>query len=445
MPMVINELDNFALVDTVLDYLSGVSNSRIKAALDEQCEEKGIACKQRYAQITTCTRNYDACVELVLNALFVPEDDRRTYRTAPNLYVLLKKLEPRYRHLTHLIRLIDQSNPPKSWAKPFLVVAFMIAGSALLLSFKKKYVTHLSLFAQKATVHLLYGLQRTLRLVKNTPLLGILINGIALLWAWYQAFSDGLGLDHDKASILFSKTIENAFPIVACLLCFFAGGVMTTPAMALFIVGSAIDAVVGLYAFIKHERESLPTQDLEEPGYYFETARARVAILRQRDISILLVNLAATALITASVVIWCVFPPSWIITASCVAFGWLVGMFKLLSISHLNHTSANYMQQVLKEITNEHLPEGRKLVRQSVTESSYVSMHTYLGLKQEVATLKDEIRQLQQQALAQNSIQYHCQIFSPPLPSDGSSSYVEATNASIYVSPSLGSLNDSNA
>lgn len=412
MPVMISERDDLALINVIFDYLEGKSNSRIKAALDEQCERGGIACKQRYEQILARmdSTRYNNYVLSILKVLSVPEDQdkRKMYLDSPNLYVLLKKLEPKYRHLTQLIHLIDEAKPSKSWAKPFLVTALMIAGSAVLLSFKKEYVTRLSLFAKKATVHFLYGLQRTLRLVKNTPLLGLLINGVALLWAWYQAFSDGLGLDHDKASKLFLKIVENTFPIISYLLCFFAGGVMTIPALSLFIIGSAIDAVGELYTFIRHELEQRFEPIPEGDTYYLETARLRVAILRKRDVSMLLINLVATGLITASVVVWCLFPPSWIITVSCVVFGWLVGMFKLLSTAHLKHTYANRMQTELNEVTISYPLQSDGLLPQPTVESSYAVMNRQL--QQEVAALKRQVTQLEQQ-IAAPPIEHYIHVF----------------------------------
>lgn len=398
MPAIfINEADDVVLVEIILNYLAGRPNSLIKGELADQCT-RGISCKQRYEQIVPRTMTqimkYDDCVQSILDALSVPEEKQASYKKSPNLYALLKKLEPKYRHLTYLIDLIDETKPTTSWAKPFLFTALATAGSAILLSFKKKYVAELSLLAKKATVHFLYGLQRTLRLVKNTPLLGILINGVALLWAWYQAFSDGLWLDHDKGSTLFLKTVENTFPIIGYLLCFFAAGVMTTPALSLFIIGSAIDAIGGLYSFVRHEIEQRLEPVPEGVTYPLETARARVAILRKRDLSMLLVNLVATGLITASVVVWCLFPPSWIITASCVAFGWLVGMFKLLSTAHLKQTYADSMQQNLKHLTEAFSSQANEHRQSPIVESSHASI---IGqLEQEVEVLKQRVTRLEQ-------------------------------------------------
>ena len=371
----IEEYDDIALVQLILDYLAGMENSLVKAQLSAQCE-RGLACKERYEKMTARTLtqiySYEDCVRAILNALSVPKEKQQEYIKVPNLYVLLKKLQSKHRHLAHLVQLIDETKPPASWAKPFFFTAVIIAGISVLLWFKREYVERLSLFAKKAMVHLLYGLQRALRLVRNTPLLGLLVNGSALIWAWYRAFSDGLGLNHDKVSVLFLKTVENVFPIVGYLLCFFAGGVMTVPALSLFVVGSATDAVEGLYSFVKHEMEQwlepIPAGDT----YYLKTARERVATLRKRDLSVLAINLSATVLITASVVIWCLFPPSWIITVACVVCGWLVGMSKGFATAHLNQKYANQLQGNLKEITADCSDERNNPIPSSPFISSYL-------------------------------------------------------------------------
>ena len=382
MSVMIEEYDDIALVQVILDYLAGMENSLVKAQLSAQCE-RGLACKERYEKMTARTltqiHSYEDCVRAILTALSVPERKQQDYIKAPNLYVLLKKLQPTYRHLAHLIQLIDETKPPKSWAKPFFFTAVIIAGISLLLWFKAEYVERLSLFAKKAMVDLLYGLQKALRLVRNTPLLGLLVNGSALIWAWYRVFSDGLGLDHDKVSVLFLKTVENVFPIVGYLLCFFAGGVMTVPALSLFVVGSATDAVEGLYSFVKHELEQWFDPIPDGDTYYLKTARKRVEMLRERDLSLLAINLAATVLITASVVVWCLFPPSWIITIACVVCGWLVGMSKGFATTHLTQKYANQLQRNLKEITADYSDERNDPISSSPFISSYLLTSKRLG------------------------------------------------------------------
>ena len=370
----INEHDDITLVKAILQYLAGQENAIIKATLLAQSDKYGIACKDRYEGIKkrtmTQTHQYEDCVTTILNALSISSEQQTAYMEAPNLYVLLKKLQPKHRHLAHLIQLIDETKPSRSWAGPFFFAAVAIAGLATLLSFKKSYLVPLSSFAQKAMVNFLFGLERTLKLASNTPLLGLLSNGIALLWAWRQAFADGLELDHDKSSVLFMRTVEYVFPMIACLLCFFAAGVMTIPALSLFIVGSAIDAVEGIYSFAKHaidrRYDPLPTGS----SYYEKTSRARDKTLRDRDINVLLINLAATLLITASVVVWCLFPISWVITVSCVVCGWLVGMSKGFSISHINRSYANKLQRTLENITAEHSADNKGLPLRSIRSNN---------------------------------------------------------------------------
>lgn len=375
MAIMIEEYDDVALVQVILDYLAGMENSLVKAQLSAQCEQ-GLACKERYEEMTARTLtqifSYEDCVRAILDALSVPKEKQQEYIKLPNLYVLLKKLQSKHRHLAHLIHLIDETKPPRNLAKPFFFTAVILAGISVLLWFKAEYVERLSLFAKKAMFELLYGLQRALRLVRNTPLLGLLVNGSALIWAWYRAFSDGLGLDHDKASVLFLKTVENVFPIVGYLLCFFAGGVMTVPALSLFVVGSATDAIEGLYSFAKHELEQWFDPIPDGDTYYLKTARKRVEMLRERDLSVLAINLAATVLITASVVMWCLFPPSWIITVACVVCGWLVGMSKGFAVAHLNQKYANQLQRNLKEITADCFDERNELISSSPLISSYL-------------------------------------------------------------------------
>ena len=372
----IKEKDDVALVQIIWDYLAGEEIRLIRDRLRRQCENYDIACKDRYEGIydrnLTKTHQYEVCVDAILDALSVPLAKKDHYKKAPNLYALLKKLEPDYRHLTYLIQSIDETNPPRRWAKSFFVAAIGVAGLTVLFWFKKNYVTRLAVIGEKVLAHFLYGLDKALMLVRNTPLLGLLYNGIALIWAWHQAFKDGFELEHDKLSVLFLRNVEHVFAIVGFLLCFFAGGVMTPAAFALFFVGSAIDAVEGAYSFIKHEIELWLDPPLDSEDYYGLTARMRVETLRSRDKVVLLTNILATALIMASVVIWCLFPPSWVITISCIVCGWLVGMSKGFSIDYINDRYANKMQRNLDQIKEEHESEWKPLPsKQALTDAGH--------------------------------------------------------------------------
>lgn len=399
----ISEDDDGILVQVVLDYLAGKENVAIKHTLEVELARHrtaNISIKDRYKRIKRRTLKekykYDDCAKVIMDALSVPEEKQSEYLRARNLYVLLKKLQPKHRHLAHLIHMIDETKRPRSWAGPFFFAAVAIAGFATLLSFKRNYLAQVTYFAQKGMVKFLIALQHTIKLAKNTPLLGLLSNGIPLLWAWRQAFADGLGLDHDKSSVLFMRTVEYVFPMIACLLCFFAGGVMTIPALYLFIVGSAIDVIGGFCSFVKHEIEQwtdpLPTGDT----YYACTSRARAETLRNRDIRVLGINFAATLLITASVVVWCLFPISWVITVSCVVFGWLVGMSKGFATDHINHGYADILQRSLSDITKKYPADKKGLPQRSIRPSieDEASREQIRGLTEEFRGLTEQIRGL---------------------------------------------------
>ena len=145
---------------------------------------------------------------------------------------------------------------------------------------------------------------------------------------------------------------------------------MTPAAFALFFAGSAIDAVEGSYSFIKHEIELWLNPLPETDNYFHLTARMRIEILRSRDKVVLLTNVLATVLIMASVVIWCMFPPSWVITVSCVVCGWLVGMSKGFSIDYINDRYANKLQLNLHQIKQEHESEWKPLPSKPVHMSN---------------------------------------------------------------------------
>ena len=102
-------------------------------------------------------------------------------------------------------------------------------------------------------------------------------------------------------------------------------------------------------------------------------------MLRERDLSLLAINLAATVLITASVVVWCLFPPSWIITIACVVCGWLVGMSKGFATTHLTQKYANQLQRNLKEITADYSDERNDPISSSPFISSYLLTSKRLG------------------------------------------------------------------
>ncbi len=481
----IDEADDKALVQIVLDYLHGDELEEIKHKLKTQCTKYGIACKVRFQGIRATrdkNEDYANCITDMLNELsvggselhFLPIDRAKRalsincyvwdeennqlyyinangvseilnttnhalfidmvnrlkpangditrhlfykqikelittntanrhvpattdieaiqdYQRSQNLYALLKKLKNKHRHLAHLVDLIDDTKPERNWGLYFTLAAFVTAVSGVLF-YLKENINSLKAWFDRILPLISQWLNNAINLLRSTPLVGILIHAIPLIQSWYRAITATSRADANKIAKLFFNTLEHTLPIAGYILCYLAAGTMTLPALSLFVIGSAIDVIETLYSVIvdASERHKNPLAPATE--YYSATARARADNLYERDRYLFIINFVANIFSTATVLVWCAFPPSLMIALPCVVFGWLVGLAKQSLTSFVKDDFANTLQRELHTIHAQQYPEPNQ------TDTAQVNIE-----RSTVALLTEENRALRQELAQQKA------------------------------------------
>jgi hypothetical protein len=142
----------------------------------------------------------------------------QTYYDSPNLYIALTRIKHKHRHLEQLIELINDVKPQRDWLR-YLLPAAVIAALAGAIYYLKEHIDILKAWFERTMPMVSQWLGKTVHIVRNTPLIGIVSNAIPLIYAWYRLlFVDTSRTDWDPAIKLFFKTIEHSFPIVGYVL-----------------------------------------------------------------------------------------------------------------------------------------------------------------------------------------------------------------------------------
>ena len=269
-----------------------------------------------------------------------------------NVYSALKKLQDKHPHLALLLNLIDETKAERRWWLYLMSVTGLTAIAGLLF-YLKDHIDMLKKWFDQALPLLSRYFSNTLYLLRSTPLIGIVSNGFRLINAWYRAYIDDSFSDSNKVIKLFFKTLEHALPIIGYMLCYAAAGSMTPIAMAMFITGAFIDVFQAYYTLNQHEQERRKNPPLPPLEYYSKAQNARANYLRELDRYVFYINFTTNLLITASVIIWCVFPPSLLIALPCMVFTSLVGMTKNALLTHIKDNYETALQIELENINRE--------------------------------------------------------------------------------------------
>ena len=275
------------------------------------------------------------------------------YKSCQNLYDVLKTLEKKHPHLTVLIEKINDARPPRNWWLYLLFATGMTAITGFMIYLKENFDVVRAWYERTLPI-VSRLLNNTVYLLSKTPLIGVISHGLPLIWSWYQAIKDGSITEAKKIIQLSFQTIEHTLPIVGYLLCYLAAGVMTGPAVALFITGATIEILASLYDLIYHQVE--PWFNPLAPATEYHSAKAMTYAnnARERNLYTSLIKIVSNLLTTASIVVWCLFPPSLTVALICMLFSTLVNMTKASLVSRIQTNSANALQADLKDISDQY-------------------------------------------------------------------------------------------
>lgn len=414
-------INTYNLELIVLDYLQGTPIDDIRVRLQSQCSQLGASCQSLYKSIQIDAINnleIDNEEELglpqqeavlgeenadeehfptirltssILASLNIKKSNnpavQGTYEKvlskSKNLYDVIKILsDDGHEQVEYLLEeLIKNIKPRRNWTLIFLLSSVVSAALGGLTYYHRQHLAAIGQWFSNTFPVVMNWLARTFSILRNIPLLGIIGNGLVLIWNWYNALSNGTAIPTRKFHNLLFKTLAASLTISAYTLSFLAAGTITISAAILFVLSSATKVLQGGYNWWKNSRPIRPdnTEEWEVLAQY-----ERAENLHQRSKYSALVNIGAAVFTTIAVGIWNLFPPSLIVTIFCVSFISLTTLTEWSLLSTIRESAAYRLQTALEKIDCPKTP----LVRPSDQSEASRLHDLYTSLNAAVARLQ---------------------------------------------------------
>lgn len=405
-----------SLKTIILDYLQGTPNSVTQVCLQTQCAEFETSCKNLYQMVGVDANDDDFLIAILGSLNITPsQGEAGTYekllRKSGNFYELLIHLShDGHHHVTYLLNLIENTKPKKNWTLILLAASILTAGVGTFFHFQKPYFEALANWFNRTFPFVVNWFGKTFSLLRNIPILGIVTNSLLLSWSWYRTFSNGTTSTAHKLKSLLFKSLTGGLTIAAYALSYVANGAMMTASAVLFVLSSSIDIIESLYGWYQNNQlmrhTKRPQGDRASWKACAEYERLRQG--NQASKQSLWVKLSAASLTMIAVGIWSFFPPSLLLTLSCIAFISLVSLTKKAFISHCNDMLAENLQTNLRHLTiekeSELTPSQRILSVQLQREKTALEAReaalaeTQSSLEAEAVRLSDKARQLEEKS-----------------------------------------------
>jgi len=291
-------------------------------------------------------------------------EDIKEYYDSQNLYQALQLLSKKDKHTKILLEYIHDTKPERTW-QLLILSAAGVSIASVVIYLVNVYVTDLNIWLDALSSMISHWLGQTIILLQTTPLIGIGTHALPLLQAWSNhLLSQARHHDWDEAINLMFQTIKHSLPIAAYVLCYLAAGIMTIPAVALFITGSVLEFCHTLYRLIHDEMDRTYYPVSKGAEYYSHQLKAR-EMLYDRDLAIFSTKLLANLISTTLIIIWCVYPPSLAIAFTSVCVNFLVHIIQDFTIRQIKQNATEQLHKKLEENYNRYYStthRGQQLV-----------------------------------------------------------------------------------
>lgn len=371
----------------LLDHVQGTAIDVTKVRLAIICAELNVSCTTLYKSIPIeCTpqepqdhgdsssdedspspesptdssrsRQTKDLVPFILHSLHLKESNNanpgsyeRILAKSKTLYDLLKTLtDDEHPQINYFFEeLVKTIKPRSNWTPIFLLSAMISAAVGGTVYFNRQYLAAIGKWFAHSFPLAINWLAKTFSVLRNIPLLGIIVNSLLLTWNWYNTFFNGSNLTSKRLLHLFFKTLSISLTISAYTLAFFSAGIITGPSAILFILASATKVVQGSYEWWKNAKpETLPGRN----SSWLDWAKyIREENLHQRAKRATLVKIGAALFTTIAVGVWDFFPPSLVFTAVCVAFISFTALTEWSLLHSIKETAADNLQTAISKIT----------------------------------------------------------------------------------------------
>ncbi len=419
-----------ALFKILEDHLHGVGRGILRARLEDLCNDEKRGGKDAltlYKEAHISKENAERLTRLLCVSQAFNEPD--------TLFGWIKTLSQKnygHRHLEDFYDLLQEVKPRKSWAKPLFFTTLWTAITAIYFSIRPDHMTVVENFFARFTPIVGKFLSTTFSVLKNIPLVLIIYNALLIpAHAFHAVFHDTFRTPIKRFQKWLTATLSAALSLAAYALCYAAKGVFTPLAVGFAIASSLVDVASSFFNFYHLKPigdEPLKTAPLEEKLDYIRQ-RERQA----RTAKTIGVNLLASLLISTSVILWGLLPPSFPIVIGSMVFITLVGLTKKATLNYIHTRSAEFTQKELQEVSFDYEPSSGQNTHQPESNSTQALLSSVDTLNQKIDALSTEIQMLKntpKPEQPQSWLNWGLNFFSPQT-TDTSPEDTEALNAAL--------------
>lgn len=333
----------FNCKEIVLDHIQGRATPlTIKARLSELCREVNANGTEIFKSIDLNRRDHG--IKILLKSLNCSDCEiDELFDQHSNFYSLIRHVAKTKNdeHLGYLVELISRTRPPFNWLVLMLSGTITSVLVGVFLHFNHKYLNSMVSWFNKTFPAIKKFFSSAFNILKNVPIFLAAFNTITLLVTWYRVLTHQSKSNEEKIVELSFKTASHALAITGYTLSFLAAGVVSFPIAILFVLRSLMEGAKGIYDIIKAKINESKEPENNTNQWSFKAEKVKKTIyntLRSRSGWI---KIGAGLLTAAAVAMMVFFPPSLVLTVSCLAFIWLIDLTKSIWINNLS-TKAHY-------------------------------------------------------------------------------------------------------
>jgi len=326
------------LITIVYDYLHGTSIHTICARIKTSCNTSGYGAKYLFLHTTMDTHLFQA----LLNTLNVPLENQADYQQKEPLFVLLQRLHQDgygYAHLEYLLKQINETHPRRFWLR--VAIGAGITGSIGGYFIYTKQHPLLWLYRMGEILFpdfALDWLKKSVTLLENIPIMGVIYYSALLLWKLRETFYYGFANFNKKINTTLFSLLGKGSTICAYVITILSAGVATPFVGLLFVFSAMVDIVESIIDYISIIKKPFPWQENLTENQQADKIRLENQKLLASNS--LLIKVSAAILTSVAVAVWCfcpiTFPLLVAIIASMIAISFAKSM--LLSYVEKNHS-----------------------------------------------------------------------------------------------------------
>lgn len=362
-----------ALREVLIDYLKGESLGHVKNRIEKHIkgEKSGYRIYNSklfaYSDEDKPEETHPLTNEF-LRLLRIDKDEKEYHLLISlSLYQILTRLKGRHGHLDKLIEIIHEVQEPQSWTWTIISTILTCTGIGVFLYFYPQFFWMFVEWFTRVFPAFVRWLCLIFTEIPSVAVIGMAWQSGVLIYQWYNTFKYGPHPSPDSLRSLLFKTLGIAMNISGNVLMYLAHGSLGPIAAILFIACSFMDVLETInLLFIKYETPTIDVQQSLLKGAVLFKLKQAFPIrplsmdelayhacldkLRERDLNILWIKLAATAFITISIILWCTLPSSMVLSLSFLIFGLLINLAKDQMVKRISHRYAEELQTALRII-----------------------------------------------------------------------------------------------